>query len=385
MPHAFLAAQFKQLGIDTYTHNFSMPYPLGDKIFTGKNVYGIMRAPRGASTEALVMSAPYRPPESTFTGSNAGIAMMLSLAASFRKASYWARDIIFLITEHEQLGMEAWLEAYHHTPAGGHIIDFGQLDARGGAIQAALNLELPSSKISHIDIRMEGLNGQLPNLDLVNLAHHLFRSNRFTTTLKEREDPVDSRSLDGWIHSAVSLLTLMTSQASGVPTGNHGLFHRFGIEAITVAGSYQRGSRAKNFNPMGKALEGIMRSLNNLQERFHQSFFFYLMPATNRYISIGVYMPPFGLMVGCLLVRALGLYFKLNAPENQRSTGGFTQLLPILFMAVVSGLVFHSAPEYLIHLNKTLQLRLSTEDGIFGGLCILSIVHWTLFAYLGRL
>lgn len=96
-------------------------------------------------------------------------------------------------------------------------------------------------------------------------------------------------------------------------------------------------------------------------------------------------MPPFGLMVGCLLVRALGLYFKLNAPENQRSTGGFTQLLPILFMAVVSGLVFHSAPEYLIHLNKTLQLRLSTEDGIFGGLCILSIVHWTLFAYLGRL
>ena len=34
-------------------------------------------------------------------------------------------------------------------------------------------------------------------------------------------------------------------------------------------------------------MEGVIRSLNNLQERFHQSFFFYLMPATNRYISIG--------------------------------------------------------------------------------------------------
>lgn len=47
--------------------------------------------------------------------------------------------------------------------------------------------------------------------------------------------------------------------------------------------------RAANFIEwtIRRALEGIMRSLNNLQERFHQSFFFYLMPATNRYISIG--------------------------------------------------------------------------------------------------
>ena len=33
---------------------------------------------------------------------------------------------------------------------------------------------------------MEGLNGQLPNLDLVNLVHRLFQQERFTTTLKER-------------------------------------------------------------------------------------------------------------------------------------------------------------------------------------------------------
>lgn len=31
---------------------------------------------------------------------------------------YWAKDIIFLITEHEQLGMQAWLEAYHGTCCG---------------------------------------------------------------------------------------------------------------------------------------------------------------------------------------------------------------------------------------------------------------------------
>lgn len=104
MPHSFISAQFKQLGLDTYTHNYSLQYPLGEnkvfslkkfslfksnyvcflKVYTGRNVYGILRASRGASTEALVITAPYRPPDSTFTQTNAGIAMMLSLAASFR-------------------------------------------------------------------------------------------------------------------------------------------------------------------------------------------------------------------------------------------------------------------------------------------------------------
>jgi glycosylphosphatidylinositol transamidase len=34
-------------------------------------------------------------------------------ASFFRLQNYWAKDIIFLITQHEQLGMQAWLEAYH--------------------------------------------------------------------------------------------------------------------------------------------------------------------------------------------------------------------------------------------------------------------------------
>ena len=56
-------------------------------------------------------------------------------------------------------------------------------------------MELPTEKISHVDIRMEGLNGQLPNLDLVNLAHRLFQQERFVTTLKDRvSDSLTSRS-----------------------------------------------------------------------------------------------------------------------------------------------------------------------------------------------
>ena len=50
-----------------------------------------------------------------------------------------------------------------------------------------------------------------------------------------------------------------------------------------------------------RVIEGIFRSLNNLLEQFHQSFFFYLLPESRRYVSIGLYMPPFG----CLLVGPL--------------------------------------------------------------------------------
>ena len=49
---------------------------------------------------------------------------------------YWAKDIIFLVSEHEQLGVQAWLEAYHGTSSGiGGVLDHGDLEGRGGAIQ----------------------------------------------------------------------------------------------------------------------------------------------------------------------------------------------------------------------------------------------------------
>lgn len=54
---------------------------------------------------------------------------------------YWAKDIIFLITEQEQLGMQAWLEAYHGYEDSS-VLDSGKLDGRAGAIQSAINLEI---------------------------------------------------------------------------------------------------------------------------------------------------------------------------------------------------------------------------------------------------
>ena len=47
----------------------------------------------------------------------------------------------------------------------------------------------------------------------------------------------------------------------------------------------------------------MYRKLNNLLERLHQSYFFYLMPSLTRFVSIGYYMPAFGLLALILLLR----------------------------------------------------------------------------------
>merc|ERR1719350_2622218 len=103
---------------------------------------------------------------------------------------------------------------------------------------------------------------------------------------------------------------MMASQATGVPSGNHGLYHRFSIEAITLEGVTTRSRKRQpaDFHTLGRIIEGTFRSLNNLLERFHQSFFFYLLPSVGRYVSIGMYMPGFGLLAGSMLIRALGLW-----------------------------------------------------------------------------
>lgn len=50
-------------------------------------------------------------------------------------------------------------------------MEWSPLKGRGGSIQAALSLELSSDVITSLDLVLEGLNGQLPNLDLVNLFY----------------------------------------------------------------------------------------------------------------------------------------------------------------------------------------------------------------------
>lgn len=148
---------------------------MDNQTYTGDNIYAILRAPRASSTEALVLATPYRPPLSIEAPTDVSVALLLTMAKFFKHQKYWAKDIIFLITQHEQLGMQAWLEAYHRTSCGygRKALYHGDLYARAGSIQAAINLEITHEAFTHFNVKVEGLNGQLPNLDLVTLVNKL--------------------------------------------------------------------------------------------------------------------------------------------------------------------------------------------------------------------
>ncbi|XP_059061298.1 glycosylphosphatidylinositol anchor attachment 1 protein [Achroia grisella] len=363
MPVPWLVAKMSQLHLEVYTHNFTLNYPLGQgQIYKGTNVYGILRAPRTSSLEALVVTAPFRSLSSHQKGTAAGIALMLAFAQFARPQKYWAKDIIFLVTEHEQLGMQAWLEAYHglqsdaetfykslgsfwkpDTPAFdfgsiGDVFNWvsdnqkclnpGKLKGRSGSIQGAINLEFHTPKIKYIEVKVEGLNGQLPNLDLVNLVHKLCVKSSIHHSYKNSYSWIRTKvKSEEWTNGIWTMLGMVSAQIAGVPNGNHGLFHRFGIEAVTLegrdandpAGTPPRVNAltTANFYRLGIALESILRSLNNLLERFHQSYFFYLLAATNRFISIGQYMPSLCLLCVAILVRALSLWVTIQQDGDE--------------------------------------------------------------------
>ena len=54
---------------------------------------------------------------------------------------------------------------------------------------------------------------------------------------------MDPQSVDGYLQSVKTMLEMMWSQAAGTPSGNHGLFHKYHIEAVTL-----QGIRRKNSN-----------------------------------------------------------------------------------------------------------------------------------------
>ena len=363
-PFPWLEAQLRQLGLEVYQQQFSLSYPLGNTTFTGTNLYAILRSAKTSSTEALVLSAPHRPPNSPHQSTDAGIALLLSAAKFFRSQIYWAKDIIFLITEHEFLGVQAWLEGYHGVSCGAEgVLHSGDLPARAGSIQAAINLELSSEFPTHINLKIEGLNGQLPNLDLINLVSRLVGREGLRGMFHGLEDHPRPDSYKGYMRSLKTLMAMMASQASGVPSGNHGLYHRFSIEAITLEGitSRNRKRQPADFHTLGKIIEGTFRSLNNLLERFHQSFFFYLLPSVGRYVSIGLYMPMFGVLAAGLPLTAVGLWFSLVSAESGQVPAPVTppllsSCLPLCLATYSLGSLALGLPALAARLGASLQL-----------------------------
>lgn len=80
-PHAWIEEKMKEIGLETYVHEFSLMSPFQPyQQYRCKNVYGILRASRASSTEGIVFSAPYRPPSSPHPDITASVPTLLTFA-----------------------------------------------------------------------------------------------------------------------------------------------------------------------------------------------------------------------------------------------------------------------------------------------------------------
>lgn len=115
------------------------------------------------------------------------------------------------------------------------------LKRRAGSIQAALNLEIKDDDLDKIEIKLEGANGKVPNLDLFNTVIRICKTIQFKCSLESEksfqdysyyQDRIPLDHLAG-IENTVSMIF---KQATGVPTSSHGFFLNHRIEALTISG-----------------------------------------------------------------------------------------------------------------------------------------------------
>nr|CAG8446037.1 12712_t:CDS:10 [Entrophospora candida] len=232
-------------GLKTATQNFTVK--VSGKTISGINVFAVLNAPRADGTEALVLSAPWKSRDDLTTNVN-GIAAILSIGKFFKSKfcfeiygyTYWSKDIIFLITDEGEAGVQAWLESYHD-----YQRSTSPLLLRSGVIQAAINLDFPgTSDYRAIELFFgnyrieEGVNGQLPNLDLINIIILCTARVSYSIPIKLNGSGhyYNFNDAGDYLSSLYNLLMTMKYQALSHPTGSHGLFFRYKIDAITLYG-----------------------------------------------------------------------------------------------------------------------------------------------------
>ena len=104
-----------------------------------------------------------------------------------------------------------------------------------------------------------------------------------------------------------TMLKGMVSQGLGHASGPHSSFIPYHVDAITLQAV---GQGWQDEMAMGRVIESLFRSLNNLLEHFHQSFFFYLLVQSNRFVSIGTYLPSAMLVAVNFTITAIALWIR---------------------------------------------------------------------------
>lgn len=288
---------FKSAGLRAASQKYK--YEAAGNTFRGENVYSILHAPRGDATEAIVLVAAWTNMDGDLN--ERGVTLALTMARYFKRWSLWSKDIIVLITADSKAGPQAWVDAYHDEH---HFRSVEPLPIKSGALQGVVVVDNAlDHRFESLHIVYDGINGQLPNLDLFNTAVSIASGQMgIGVSLQRMWNHGDS-----YRERLQTMLRGMVSQGLGHASGPHSSFIPYHVDAITFQAV---GQGWQDDMAMGRCVESTFRSLNNLLEHFHQSFFFYLLMQANRFVSIGTYLPSAMLVAVNFTIMAIALWIQ---------------------------------------------------------------------------
>uniref|UniRef100_A0A7S2RRP3 Glycosylphosphatidylinositol anchor attachment 1 protein n=1 Tax=Mucochytrium quahogii TaxID=96639 RepID=A0A7S2RRP3_9STRA len=342
---------------------------------------GVLR-PRGGvdRREAIVLVSKL------FSGGGGGreccssLSLGLSVMEGLSKVDWLSKNVIFVASASEER-LAKWVHDYHY--------DINSTMSRAGIIIGGLVLSFDAPQsgkdIQQIKLLAPGINGQLPNLDLMNVLVYLSRNEGMEVDFSARKLPwLQQASRSVWhvwkthISKTVGVpaasartyrrrietqLGFMDGVAFG-PTGWHAHLLPYNIHAVSIdfgyAGRESRLSNEQFISGVGRVTALTFRSLSNLEEKFHQSYFLYVLPDVQLFVSIGEYSGSLALVLSPMLLQFISK--SGNSPKGGSSLRHLSGALCVVSVAMCLGfLVFHFLP---FHLRLLYQFQAQFEYSI---------------------
>uniref|UniRef100_A0AC34QZR3 Glycosylphosphatidylinositol anchor attachment 1 protein n=2 Tax=Panagrolaimus sp. JU765 TaxID=591449 RepID=A0AC34QZR3_9BILA len=350
----------EQMGIEAYRQNYSLnvAYSIPKTRFDGQNVYGILRATKNPSVESMLLVVPFD------VNRLEGAALALTMADYFKEQVYWARDIIFLFADPSPVAVEAWLSAFHGYPVSNLIRE--SLPKRSGTIVGVFIFDFAGQRFSNFEAKFFGVNGRQPNLDLINVIGKITGGYHMGgTTVQGLHYGQDS-------HEALieSLIRSIYGQTFQEIDGLHSVFGSYGISAVSLVGipSTKKSAERVDLHHLAIIVESCFRSLNNILEKLHQSYFLYYLLSPKKFMSVAFYMPITGFFMVSMLFLALKEYFR---------RAGFSVPKALIYNHLLAlGLYFGTVWIFSTNqIPKTVQTELQTASLIAGPI-ILSLLNF---------
>lgn len=323
-------------GLEPHAQEYAYTLPGGRNV-SGTNAYARSWSPRADGREAMVIAASWKSlwdgqddpdvrddgdhPQAQGARTNVrGLSIVLGLARHLTRhaRSHWSKDLLFLFLDGHLEGAHAFTSAYFSLSSQGNLVRQEVPAAQGAMLWNGVAVDYPSDSFEGLAVLHTGIDGQLPNLDVVNtLTRVADIMGRISVRVAPhvdvayRDEEQDGAHGGGWgtlgklledkLHwgwrgvakyrkAARNILAQLASLAASFPLGPHAILLRHHVDAITLYAVPARGPYG--FWHMGRVLSSQVTSYSNLIERLHHSQFFYLLgKGPEDFVQLGVYLP----------------------------------------------------------------------------------------------